>query len=143
MAMYDNVLVPTDGSKGAEVAVEHAIEIAEKFGANVHVLYVVDVRVNTKGDVWANILGGLKEIGEKATQSISDQVIEQGLKPVKEVKEGVPHREINEYADDNDIDLIVMGTHGRTGLDRVLIGSTAEKVLRTSEVPVMTVRRDE
>ncbi|EHK02150.1 UspA domain protein [Candidatus Haloredivivus sp. G17] len=57
--------------------------------------------------------------------------------------EGIPHREINTYTEENSVDLIIMGTHGRTGLDRVLVGSNTEKIVRTSEVPVMTVGRSE
>lgn len=142
MAIYDNILVPTDGSEGAEVALDHAVEIAENFGATVHVLYVIDVRARTTGDMWANMLGEFKQIGEQATESITDELNEQDLTSVKQVTEGVPHKEINEYIDRNDVDLVVMGTHGRTGIDRVLVGSTTEKVVRTSETPVMTVSRE-
>lgn len=143
MNMYNKILVPTDGSEGAEVSVEHAIEIAEKFDAEIHVLYVVDVRAKTTGDVWANMLGRFEEIGENATDEISNKIKERGLNAVKEVTEGIPHQEINRYVGENDIDLVIMGTHGRSGLDRVLLGSTTEKVVRTSEVPVMTVERNE
>lgn len=141
--MYNKILVPTDGSEGAEISVEHAIEIADKFDAEVHVLYVVDIRAKTAGDVWANMIGRFHDIGEEATDEIGGMVEERGLNSVKQVLEGVPHQEINNYAEENDIDMIVMGTHGRTGLDRVLLGSTTEKVVRTSEVPVMTVARAE
>lgn len=141
--MYDNILVPTDGSEGAEVAVEHAAEIAEKFDATVHLLYVVDVRARTTGDMWANLVGQFREIGESATESISDRLNGQGLETVKEVIEGIPHEEINNYVEENDVDMVIMGTHGRTGIDRVLVGSTTEKVVRTSEIPVMTVERKE
>lgn len=141
--MYDKILVPTDGSKGAEVAVDHAAEIAEKFDAEVYVLYVVDVRARTTADLWANILGEFHEIGENATEEIAKNIEEKGLNSVTEVTEGIPHKEINNYAEENSIDLIVMGTHGRTGLDRVLVGSNTEKVIRTSKVPVMTVGRSE
>ncbi|EHK01907.1 universal stress protein uspa-like protein [Candidatus Haloredivivus sp. G17] len=70
---------------------------------------------------------------------------QKGLASVTDVMEGIPHREINTYTEENvkKVDLIIMGTHGRTGLDRVLVGSNTEKIVRTSEVPVMTVGRSE
>ena len=141
--MYDRILVPTDGSKGAEVAVEHAAVIAEKFDAEVHIIYVVDVRVRTTSDLWANIMGEFRKIGENSTSQIADRLDQKGLASVTDVTEGIPHREINTYTEENSVDLIIMGTHGRTGLDRVLVGSNTEKIVRTSEVPVMTVGRSE
>lgn len=143
MSNYDKVLVPTDGSEGAEVAVDHAREIADKFDAEIHVIYVVDVRASTAGEIWQNMIGEFHKIGEKATSEIAETLTEQGLDTVAEVTEGIPHVEIRDYTNQEDIDLVVMGTHGRTGLDRVLVGSTAEKVVRTSEVPVLTVGRSE
>ncbi|MEF8880207.1 MAG: universal stress protein [Candidatus Nanohaloarchaea archaeon] len=141
--MYNEILVPTDGSEGSEVALEHAIEIAQKFDARVHALYIIDIRARTTGDMWASLVGQFREIGENATESIADRIKDQGLDAVREVTEGIPHKGVNNYVDENDIDLVVMGTQGRTGLDRVLVGSTTEKVIRTSEVPVMTVRKED
>ncbi len=141
--MYEKILIPTDGSKGAEVAVEHALEIADRFDAEVHTLYVVDVRVNRVSDIFSDMLGEFEEVGENATAAIEERIEEADLDAVTEVVRGIPSRSIREYAEENSIDLIVMGTHGNTGLDRLLLGSTTEKVLRTSEVPVMTVRREE
>jgi len=143
MVSYDRVFVPTDGSELAEVAVDHAIEIADKFEAEVHVLYVVDIRASTPGAVWQNMMGEFHEIGENATTEIAEKMEKKGLDKFTEVTEGVPHREINNYAEEESLDLIVMRTHGRTGLDRVLVGSNTEKIVRTSEIPVMTVGRSE
>lgn len=136
---YEKILVPTDGSEGAEKASEHAVEIAKKFDAEVHVLYVVDVRVNSAKDAISNLTGALRETGEEVTERLSEQVESHGLETARDVIEGIPHQEINSYVERNDVDLVVMGTHGRTGLDRLMLGSTAEKVVRTSDVPVMTV----
>lgn len=140
---YDDILVPTDGSEGAEVAVAHAAEIAEKFGSKVHLIYVIDVRVSSTSELITNVMGQFQEIGETALESISDEFHRRDIDTVAEMTEGVPHQEINEYAEENDVDLIVMGTHGRTGLDRVLVGSTTEKLVRTCEIPIMTVDRPE
>ncbi|EHK01220.1 hypothetical protein HRED_09317 [Candidatus Haloredivivus sp. G17] len=77
--MYDRILIPTDGSKGAEAAVEHAAVIAEKFDAEVHIIYVVDVRVRTTSDLWANIMGEFRKIGENSTSQIAGRLDQKGL----------------------------------------------------------------
>lgn len=137
--MYRRILVPTDGSQCAERALEHAIALAEKFDSEIHVLNIVDVRMNSTGDYYSSMIGKMREIGEENTDKLLEKINEKGIEGEKEVVPGIPHTEINGYANEAEIDLIVMGTHGRTGLNRLLIGSTAEKVVRTSEVPVMTV----
>lgn len=142
MVMYRKILLPTDGSEGAEVAVEHASEIAEKFDAEVEVLYVVDVRVSTPGEYLSTLKGQLRDEGETATSDIVEEMEIRGIEASSKVVNGIPHKEINRHVDENDIDLVLMGTHGRTGLDRMLVGSTAEKVVRTCDAPVMTVRRE-
>ena len=141
--MYSKILVPTDGSEGAEIAVEHALNLAEKFDSELHVMYVADVRVGSTGDMWTNMIGQLEEMGEEATSEIADQAKENGVATVTNVVRGVPHREINEYVEENGIEMIVMGTHGRTGIDRILLGSVTEKIVRTSKIPVMTVGRED
>ncbi len=141
--MYDKILLPTDGSKGSEIALEHALDLAEKYGAEIHVLFVADVRVDSTTDMWANVLGQLEEIGEDAVNEVAEKVEEADIEVVKEVVRGVPHKEINNYAAENNLDLITMGTHGRTGVDRLLIGSVTEKIIRTSQIPVLTVGRKE
>ncbi|QIB73797.1 universal stress protein [Halogeometricum borinquense] len=144
--MYDRILVPTDGSDCANAAVDHAADLASKYDAEVHILYVVDVRVSGQGQ-WALDTETVYEAGQEHGQAVVEQVAEQleskavAVKPV--VKTGVPGREIREYVDEEACDLVVMGTHGRTGLDRYLLGSVAERIVRTSDVPVLTVRSDE
>lgn len=140
--MYNKILVPTDGSEGSEVALEHAKSLAKNYDSEVHLIYVADVRTQNTGDIMANFMGELEKIGEKAVSSMHEE-LEEVDSVVKEVIKGIPHREIIDYANEKDIDLIVMGTHGRTGLDRILLGSVTEKVVRTSEVPVMTVGRED
>lgn len=141
--MYNKILLPTDGSEDAEVAVEHAVSIAEKYDAELHVLYVADVRVDSTTNMWPNILEELEEVGEEATGEIVEQAEEAGVGAFAEVARGIPHNEINKYSRENNIDLIVMGTRGRTGVDRILLGSVTEKIIRTSETPVMTVGRED
>lgn len=141
--MYDSILVPTDGSKGTDRALDHALDIAEKYGATVHAVYVVNTSAYStlpSDSNWESITAALEDEGRKATQEIARRLGDSNLDVEKEVTEGVPHKRILEYADDNGVDMIVMGTHGKTGLDRLLLGSVTEKVVRSSNVPVLTVR---
>lgn len=141
--MYNKILLPTDGSEDAEVAVEHALSIAEKYDAEFYVLYVADVRVDSTTNMWPNMLEELEEVGEEAARKIAEQAEEADLEAFAEVVRGIPHNEINKYSRENSIDLIVMGTRGRTGVDRILLGSVTEKIIRTSETPVLTVGRED
>jgi nucleotide-binding universal stress UspA family protein len=141
--MYEDILVPTDGSKGVNKAVRHALSIADRYDATAHVLYVVNTSAYSTlpaDSNWESITAALEDEGERATAEIAAELRDAGVDTVTTVDEGVPHKTILRYADENDADLIVMGTHGKTGLDRLLLGSVTEKVVRSSETPVLTVR---
>lgn len=141
--MYRNVLVPTDGSGGTDRLLDHAIEIARDHDATVHGLYVVNKQVYLASDKdeQDEVLADLRETGERALAEVDDRAAEVGLDAVTELRDGVPHRAILDYVDDHGIDLVVMGTHGRTGRERVLnLGSVAEQVVGTATVPVLTLR---
>ena len=140
--MYRRVLLPTDGSPPTERALEHALDLAETYDAELHVLHVLDTTATT-GDVETeSITVEFDDIGEDIVETVVDRVHESGLdRIVDEVRRGPPPMMILEYADEHDVDLIVMGTHGRTGLDRYLLGSVTEKIVRQSDVPVLTVRQ--
>ncbi|MFC7319205.1 universal stress protein [Halomarina halobia] len=135
--MFNNILVPTDGSDTAEAALEHAIDLASRADAVIHVVYVADVTVARGGPM----LDLLTEEGQRATKEAASRVSGAGLSVTRAVVEGKPSRAILEYADEARIDLIVMGTHGRTGLDRLFMGSVAGRVVRLAKVPVLTIRR--
>lgn len=144
--MYDRVLFPTDGSEGSDVATEHALEIARRFDAPMHVLYVVDLTALHGADAYATPafdppIDAMEAAGEEQVEAVSDHAERAGIDVTSAVVEGTPARTIVETAEDGDV--IVMGTHGRTGLDRYLIGSTTEKVVRTAPVPVVTVPLEE
>lgn len=141
--MYRRILLPTDGSPGADRAVEHALDLAEGFGATLHVLYVVDTNALPL-DVHARaVFDYLEAQGRRAEAEIAARAEERGIDVVVgQIGEGTPHEAILEYAEDNDVDLVVMGTHGRRGLDRFLLGSVTERVLRLTDVPVLTVRAE-
>ncbi|GAB3668983.1 universal stress protein [Halopiger thermotolerans] len=135
--MYDEILVPIDGSPGAESAIEHALHIARQNDATLHPLYVINpADMGDLGDEPAEIRAQCSEV----TQPVIEAAREAGLKAEQHVLEGTPNERIVEYAADAPIDLIVMGTHGKSGLSRVLLGSTAEKVVRNAPVPVLTIR---
>ncbi|MFB6195603.1 MAG: universal stress protein [Haloplanus sp.] len=137
--MYDDILVPTDGSEGTADAIDHAIDIATTYDAALHALYVVDTAAPGEATT-AAVLDALEEAGRDALDELVERAEAAGVETIEgTVGRGTPHRAILEYVDRNDIDLVVMGTHGRTGLDRYLIGSVTERVVRLADVPVLTV----
>ncbi|ELY84770.1 UspA domain-containing protein [Natrialba taiwanensis DSM 12281] len=134
-AMYDHVLIPTDGSDGTRRSITHGLAIADQFDATVHALSVVP-----EGPFGTFESEAATEAARRAVDRVAMETRAADLETVTTVAQGVPHEEILAYADDNEIDLIVMGTQGRTGLDRVLVGSVTERVVRMADVPVVTVR---
>ncbi|AXG06394.1 universal stress protein [Haloplanus rubicundus] len=138
--MYEQILLPTDGSEGTRGAVEHAINLATTYDATLHTIYVVDTNVGIDASV-PGTLDTLEEAGENAIDGVLQQAEAAGVKTIEGVvAQGTPHQAILDHIDEHDIDLVVMGTHGRTGLDRYLLGSITEKVVRLSDAPVLTVR---
>ncbi|MFD1562499.1 universal stress protein [Haloarchaeobius amylolyticus] len=141
--MFNTLLVPTDGSAGAEATIGHAIELAQTYGAAMHTLYVVDTGAEPTGIAGADreeLYAPSERRGREATIRITDRAEDADLAAAREVREGSPHEEILAYTDEHDADLIVMGTHGRTGVDRARLGSTTERVLMLADVPVLSVR---
>ncbi|WP_459192356.1 universal stress protein [Halosimplex sp. J119] len=153
---YDDVLIPTDGSPAAEAAIDHGLALADAFDATVHAVYVVDT-VALAGGADTGVPGGgggggaatgdilepLVSSGEDATGRIAERASERGLDATAEVIEGSPGAALVDYVDEEGIDFVAMGTHGRTGLDRVLLGSTTERLMRHSTAPVLSVRHEE
>lgn len=140
--MYEEILVPTDGSEASLDAVDEAAELADEQGARIHVLYVLDLTMLADADS-VTVVDAMEASGEEAIEQARTRARETGVEAVEaSVQRGTPYRAILEYADENDIDLVVMGTHGRTGLNRLLLGSVTEKLVRLSPVPVLTVRPD-
>lgn len=138
--MYERILLPTDGSDASNPAVEQAIGLARETGAELHVLFVVEDIPYAPEMMDDQVEGQLREIGEDAIENIRKRADEAGIDIVEAIREGAPHNSILGYADEEDADIIVMGTHGRSGLDRYLLGSVTERVVRTSDIPVLTVR---
>jgi len=138
--MYEDILVPVDGSEASMDAVTHAASLAEVHDARIHVIYVVQPQAGVES-AGVDVVGALEDVGKRAIEDAEALAREAGIESVETaILEGTPHRQIMEYAEDNGIDLVVMGTHGRTGLGRLLLGSVTEKIVRVSSVPVLTVR---
>jgi nucleotide-binding universal stress UspA family protein len=140
--MYAEILVPTDGSPASDAAIEHAIDLADRYDARLHALYVVDGAAYSSLEAGAEVVvEALESEGEEATGRVADAAADAGVECVTSVRSGTAYRSIHDYVDEHDIDVVVMGTHGRKGLDRYLLGSVTERVVRTSDVPVLTVRQ--
>ena len=141
--MYQRILVPTDGSDTVAETLEHATELATDRDATVHGLYVLDRRLThaAPAETRPVLRGQLEVEGEQALADLERTVTEAGLDVVTSVAEGRPSKEIRSYADEHDIDLIVIGTHGKGPREKLTsLGSVSERVVNTSSVPVLVVR---
>lgn len=142
--MYRKILIPTDGSKTAEVAIRHGVGLAKELGAKVYGLYVIDISafagIPTEA-IWESMRSLLEEEGKRALATVERTAKEQGVQYELLIREGIPSEDVTKVAEDEGTDLIVMGTAGRTGLNRFLLGSVAEKVVKTAPCPVMVVRK--
>lgn len=136
--MYERILVPTDGSDPSFLAAEHAVDIASRYDAVVHALFVVEQR-GTVGH-WDVVVEAEEAEGERALDTVGNLAGEAGVAVEKHLRRGIPHEDIIDAARDYQADLVVMGTHGRTGFDRLAsAGSTTERVVRITRVPVLVV----
>ncbi|WP_096390533.1 universal stress protein [Halopenitus persicus] len=138
--MFETIVIATDGSDSVRRAVDVALDLADRFDATVHALYVIDSgEVESSPDeVRDDLRDALDSRGREAIETVErDAAV-----PVETaVREGRPAAEISTYARDVDADVVATGTRGRHGENRFLIGSVAERVVRTCPVPVLTVRQ--
>jgi nucleotide-binding universal stress UspA family protein len=138
--MIDTLVIATDGSDSVTRAVDVALDMAERFDASVHALSVIEesdidsapeeVRANMREALEDQAAAALEDVAGKASESVTTAV-----------RTGRPAAEISRYAREVDADLVATGTRGRHGENRFLIGSVAERVVRTCPVPVLTVRQ--
>ncbi len=143
---YEDILIPTDGSESAEAAVEHGLEIAERTGARVHSVFVLnESELVGYPDEYASgdLRSRLERTGAAATGEIADRAERRGLETRTEQRIGLPASELLDYAEEAGIDLLAMGTAGQTGPSRFLLGSTTERVIRHADVPVVVVNTRE
>ncbi len=143
--MYDTLLIPTDGSEAADRAVEHGAELAAFHDADVHLLYVVDATsfsgMGTE-TVGSDPITAASAEGEDILGDAADRLATHGVDATTVVERGVPDETILRYIRNHDIDVVVMGTHGRSGIQRFLEGSVTEQVVRSSTAPVLTLSDD-
>lgn len=144
--MYDRVLLPTDMSAGIDQAIDHTLDVADRYNAELHILYVVDADAYSSypGDEYIHEFEGLEsaleQAGSHAVDDIAQQAANADIPTVTEVRHGVPHEEILEYVDEADIELTVVGSKNRSGEYRRMLGSVAERVVHMSERPVTIVK---
>lgn len=141
--MIDRILLPTDGSEAAEKAVERAYALAERFDADLDVLYVVETEALpafTNLDT-EPMREAHRRRGEELVTEIADEAPDE-VAVTTVIEEGHPEKFIVDYAEEHDVDVITMGTHGREGLGRVLIGSVTERVMRDAPCSVMVTPVD-
>jgi nucleotide-binding universal stress UspA family protein len=147
--MLQKILLPTDGSKQAEKAGEHAISMADLRGADIIVLYVIDTHyldALPQQDLREQLNKGLREEGKRAVEKFEEKLEEnqcagkcKNVNLITMIKEGKPADVILKTIDEEGVDMVVMGKSGKHGLEKFLLGSTAEKVVRSANVPVNVV----
>ncbi|MFB6207374.1 MAG: universal stress protein [Haloglomus sp.] len=141
--MYDTILIPYDGSDEAKKGAEHGIGLADALGASVHALYVADLpgvpRALALRDDEEQLRQEYQEYGEEAVSAVADLAAEHDVECTTAIRTGSVSEEIVDYAEDEGMDAIVMGSAYRGKLGS-LIGGTTDKVVRTATVPVITQR---
>ena len=146
MAQIQTILVPVDFSSHSEKAVDYAVSIAKRFGAKMHLLHCYQINlgsISPYGPVMPDNLGD--EIRKAAEQKLSEwheRLVKQGIECAEHLSPLFPPEGIADTAADVGADLIVMGTRGLTGFKHVLLGSVAERTVRTAPCPVLTVKAD-
>ena len=145
MAKIRRIVCPVDFSEGAGSAIEYALDLAKDVGAEVRFVHVYQIPVYALPD--GAVIGGPELAARLGVQlqteleGLAKKYAERGVKIATHLIEGVPHVEIVRIAKELPADLIVMGTHGRGGISHLLLGSVAERGVRTSECPGLTVRQ--
>ncbi|MBL1214088.1 MAG: universal stress protein [Ignavibacteriae bacterium] len=145
MDLVKSILVPIDFSDYSKGALKYAVEVAKIFNAKMNLIYVIEPVVYpsdfSMGQVSIPAVdNNAYERSQEELKKLAEQEIDSSIEVEVIIKSGKPFVEINEYATENDIDLIIIATHGHTGVEHLLFGSTAEKVVRKAPCPVLTLR---
>ena len=144
MYIVRNILLSTDFSDFSAAAVEYASSFALLYGARVHLVHVIEsgsvVGVPSMELNTTTLSTGLQDNAQEEMRKFVYWKMKNNTNLEQVILYGEPHREIVKYAQENEIDLIVIATHGRTGLAHILMGSVAEKIVRLSPVPVLAVK---
>ncbi len=141
---FRNILITTDFSDLSGETFTYALSVAKKYGAKLHILHVVDTAAHAAGFYLPHL--SFDKIGEDMTKAAEKMLSKHYIKELhgfddydSTVLTGAPHEEIIKYASTHEVDLVVMGCFGRTGLDRIVFGSTTERVMRALNCPVLAV----
>lgn len=140
MIQLKRVLAPTDFSQFSAEATKYACAFVERFGSELHVIHVSTIDTEFGPQFLPDYIEQFQQEEDEALAAVPDVEWTEGQSVVRTRVSGTPFLEIIRYAKQNDIDMIVMGTHGHSGLAHMLMGSVAEKVVRKSPCPVLTVR---
>ncbi len=148
MNPFSTILVAVDFSDSSDNAFQMALSMAKSYSARLIVLHIINEPVDMRGFYvphisFAELESEIKEGAEKMMESFCNDHLADFDNYESLVVSGLPYEGIIDQAEKNSADLIVIGTHGRSGLDHVLFGSTAEKVVRKSHIPVLTVRLED
>jgi nucleotide-binding universal stress UspA family protein len=143
-----SILVPIDFSAHSKNALKYAIPLAEKFRALVHLVYVVEPTVYPADLGFGQVVlpGVEDELREKGADELEQLILREiggTVKAVSSVRTGSPHQEILREAEEQGVDLIVVATHGHSGVEHILFGSTADRIVRHAKCPVLTIRPQE
>ncbi len=155
---YEKILYPTDFSETAELALNHVKAFKKLKSEEVVILHVIDEREIKKKDILSLLLGvaGLNKSVEEFEKELKDKLMKEAeskIEPIKKELEdigfkvkdlivvGVPHKEIVKVAEEEQVDIIIMGSHGKTNLKEILLGSVTENVIKKSKKPVLIVKR--
>ncbi len=144
MTPIRSIVCPVDFSPGSSYATDYAAELAKTLNAKLLLLHVYPLTTYVGPDggmiITPDVAAQLSTQSQEALTKVADRLRAQGLTIETHVRDGSPLDEISDFAERSKADLIVMGTHGRAGFSRLLLGSVTERVVRTSKVPVLTVR---
>jgi nucleotide-binding universal stress UspA family protein len=139
--LFERILVATDGSQKNQPAVRKGLEIARECGSPIYAIYVIDDTPLTSAQAevsMADVYMQLKDEGERAVEQVKRTA--GGVTVETRILSGRPARVITEFALKNDVDLIVVGSQGKTGLERLLLGSVAENIIRMADCMVLVVK---
>jgi nucleotide-binding universal stress UspA family protein len=152
MIAIKTILLPTDGSECSAKAMTYALSFAKQYGGRIVALHVIDRRweeqtrvafVEVGQDLTQKIRDGYAEEARRILQEVADAGAKAGVSVETRVVRGIPFDDIVQIGEELPADLIIMGTHGRTGVSHLLLGSVAERVVRRAPCPVLTVRKEE
>lgn len=139
----NQILVPTDFSENAQHAIDYAVALAKRCSAKLHILHVpvvptyllMDLSYSPGPEAVTRILNDAQE----ALERLSKTITEAGLEHFAAIREGTVHEVIRDYAKEHDVDLVIVGTHGRSGVAKLMYGSVTERVIKTTHTPIIVI----